>query len=218
KDRPAICNLQFAIILLSRSSTMLPRPSARGGFTLIELLVVIAIIGVLIALLVPAVQKVREASARAQCSNNMKQIGLALHGFHDTYKKFPEARDPFPFAFSPHAHLLPYVEQQQLFDTIDFTGAKGAVSTYKGINAPAASTPVAVFDCPSDVGGVVGGNGAAPGVTFGGTNYSSCVGTGNSSSGVINGDYVSGDGVFLLLPGGPVTMNAITDGTSNTAA
>jgi len=189
----------------------------RSAFTLIELLVVIAIIAVLIALLVPAVQKVREAAARAQCANNLKQIGLALHNFHDFNKKFPEARDPFPLAFSPHAHFLPYIEEQALCDQIDFTGSKGATSTYKGINAGPAATPVSGFVCPSDVGRVIGGNGATPGVVFGGTNYSSCVGTGASSSGVLNGDYVSGDGVFLLVPGGPITMNAITDGTSNTA-
>ncbi len=189
----------------------------RCAFTLIELLVVIAIIAILIALLVPAVQKVREAAARAQCTNNLKQIGLALHGFHDQYKRFPEARDPFPLAFSPQAHLLPYLEQPALVQMIDFTGANGATSTYKGINATAAATPVAGFNCPSDNGNVPGGNGATPGVVFGGTNYSSCTGTGASSSGVLNGDYVSGDGVFLLLPGGPIRMTSITDGTSNTA-
>jgi prepilin-type N-terminal cleavage/methylation domain-containing protein/prepilin-type processing-associated H-X9-DG protein len=189
----------------------------RNAFTLIELLVVIAIIAVLIGLLLPAVQKVREAAARMKCTNNLKQIGLALHGYHDAYQYFPEARDAYPLCFSPHAHILPFVEQQNLYNLIDFTGANGATSTYKGVNSAAAQVPVSTFTCPSDVGAVVGGNGAVAGLTFGGTNYVSCVGTGNSSSGVVNGDYVSGDGVFLLTPGGPTAIKNITDGTSNTA-
>jgi prepilin-type N-terminal cleavage/methylation domain-containing protein len=190
----------------------------RRAFTLIELLVVIAIIGILIALLLPAVQKVREAAKRARCSSNLHQIGLALHSYHDVMGVFPNARDPYPLSFSVHAHLLPFLEQDNLYRLIDFTGANGATSTYKGVNALPADTPVPVYSCPSDVGAVLGGNGAVAGVTFGGTNYVSCVGTGASSSGVTNGDYVSGDGVFRLVPGGPTAMKDITDGLSNTAA
>lgn len=187
----------------------------RRAFTLIELLVVIAIIGVLIGLLLPAVQKVREAASRMKCQNNLRQFGVALNAYHDVAGAFPGTRDPFPLAFSAHTYLLQSLEQNNVFKLIDF-GANGATSTYKGTNAAAAASPVPIFSCPSDIGSVMGGNGATPGVVFGGTNYVSCVGTGASSSGVINGDYVSGDGVFLLTH--PIRIADILDGTSTTAA
>ncbi len=89
------------------------------GFTLIELLVVIAIIAILIALLVPAVQKVREAAARAQCQNNMKQIGLALHAYHDTYKKFPRGQTGGSINVPNWRVLIfPYLEQAPLYKAI----------------------------------------------------------------------------------------------------
>jgi prepilin-type N-terminal cleavage/methylation domain-containing protein/prepilin-type processing-associated H-X9-DG protein len=174
----------------------------RSAFTLIELLVVIAIVAVLIGLLLPAVQKVREAASRMSCSNNLKQIGIALHSHHDTYKSFPAGRDPWPKPFSPHAHLLPFIEQENLQNLIDFNSP-----TSTGPNATAAVTPVKTFQCPSDPA-----SGRVPGSTYAGTNYVANVGTGT----VNYGDYTVGDGVFLLNR--PIGFRDLTDGSSNTVA
>ncbi|MHB8865299.1 MAG: DUF1559 family PulG-like putative transporter [Pirellulaceae bacterium] len=103
----------------------------RLAFTLVELLVVIAIIGVLVALLLPAVQAAREAARRMQCSNNLKQIGLALHNYHDTFKTFPDTYCGVPDAWnaawaagtyrgSVKVRLLPFIEQQPIYDAINF--------------------------------------------------------------------------------------------------
>jgi prepilin-type N-terminal cleavage/methylation domain-containing protein len=184
----------------------------RPGFTLIELLVVIAIIAILIGLLLPAVQKVREAAARTQCSNNLKQLGVALHSYHDALGTFPGARDPWPAPFSAQAHLLSFVEQANLQNLVNFHPPPGPGDlTFTGVNAAAAGYVVKLFLCPSD------GNGPkVPGSIYGANSYVCNVGTGLSSTGILNGDYVTGDGTFLLTH--PLRFADITDGTSNTAA
>jgi prepilin-type N-terminal cleavage/methylation domain-containing protein/prepilin-type processing-associated H-X9-DG protein len=134
----------------------MPRPPdsrKRPGFTLIELLVVIAIIAVLIALLLAAVQKVREAASRLACENNLKQLGLALHSFHDTHKKFPPGHvdGPCPEVGVTKAvyhgwgpFILPYIEQQPLANRYSLD-----VNHYDWPNEPVVSKHLKIFQCPS---------------------------------------------------------------------
>ncbi len=142
---------------------MVRKLRGRRGFTLVELLVVIAIIGILVALLLPAVQAAREAARRKSCSNNLKQIGLALHNYHDTYKTFPPDAIWFgtqgstlnsPRHYTWIALLLPYVEQTPLHDAIDFK-LPGYNQQIPGLGAGATtaalqSVVLDSFICPSD--------------------------------------------------------------------
>jgi len=134
--------------------------SRNRGFTLVELLVVIAIIGVLIALLLPAIQQAREAARRATCVNNLKQIGLAFHTFHDARKKFPPAatRDSTSYqvgGWSFLIRLLPNMEYASIYDTLDIKGDNPftAVDTTKQqAGLTAATTLIGEFTCPSNSG------------------------------------------------------------------
>src|SRR5262245_27183757 len=122
--------------------------SSRRGFTLIELLVVLAIIAVLIGLLVPAVQKVRDAAARLSCANNLKQLGLALHNHHDSYGYFPSSVRPAGFTSLPRVswtiNLLPFIEQDNLRRNYDTT-----TNWSSPANLPLTSLPVKIFQCPA---------------------------------------------------------------------
>jgi prepilin-type N-terminal cleavage/methylation domain-containing protein len=184
-----------------------PLSRFRFAFTLIELLVVIAIIAILIALLVPAVQKVREAAARTQCANNLKQIGLACHSYHDTYKKLPQGwvtvQNNLPGrGWAWGTLILPYIEQAPLYKQLNPILSPPTNAPLS--SNPLAQTPIPIFMCPSDA------NSNVLNVWF--DNYS-------KSNYVCNRAlFGPGDGYNGWANGQPfnMTLVGITDGTSNT--
>jgi prepilin-type N-terminal cleavage/methylation domain-containing protein/prepilin-type processing-associated H-X9-DG protein len=180
---------------------------SRSAFTLIELLVVIAVIASLIGLLLPAVQKVREAAARAQCSNNLKQLALACHNYHHANGSLPPGRTDQ--SLSTHGFLLPYLEQDAIFRQIDFN------STWNvAVNAGPAAAVVKTFLCPADSN--------RPPPSWAGNNYRA-----NQGSGILWGlppTNPADPNFNMPAPNGPFYLNSnvkltdIKDGTSNTAA
>lgn len=179
----------------------------RTAFTLIELLVVIAIIAILIALLVPAVQKVRAAAARIQCANNLKQIGLALHNYHDNTKGFPQAYDgSLPWNAPDNANrktwmalILPFLEQDNL--------QKGGIASYQSVS-------VTVYSCPADP--LAGKLGTFTGLPPGGlTDYLAVDGSiYTNTPSALHSVGLARDGV--MFGGSRVRLTDITDGSSNT--
>lgn len=217
----------------------------RRGFTLIELLVVIAIIAVLIGLLLPAVQKVREAAARMQCQNNLKQIGLAANNYESTYGTFPPGAGVLPTVptnapagtapFTPNATttpaglgldtqrpaplvlLLSYMEQGNKYNQFDFTRSTNS----DAVNLPAHDQDVAPFLCPSDpsTATIVSGTGV-----FGRNNYMASIGANpdpthqsGDNGGMFFVEFTTAQWQQTLNRPRSVKMTGVTDGTSNTA-
>ncbi|MEM1062088.1 MAG: DUF1559 domain-containing protein [Planctomycetota bacterium] len=208
--------------------------SSRSGFTLVELLVVISIITVLVSLLLPAVQNTREAARRTSCQNNMKQLGLALHNFHDTYGRLPHlwdfgpeqaggtCRDPR----TPLSLLLPYIEQQSIYDDLGYP-APPTLSIY--IDVPPEAEQIPVFVCPGDT--------IAPGASSTHTSYAANAGTAhlpwaffcNPDTGFycewfddgnpgFDGIYDYSSGCNVRGGGDKLAFRNLTDGLSNTIA
>lgn len=218
------------------------RPTRRNsrGFTLIELLVVIAIIAILVALLLPAVQQAREAARRTQCKNNLKQIALAVHNYHDTADMFPPgyiAAPPNQSTRSLYTMILPYIEQANLYQQIDssipmFNGPTGYDAVRQAQNVALAATVIPAFLCPSSIGpttddylypaGAFGGGFPAANCTWKGgrTDYGGTSGIRGTFANLAYNNNAGADreGVFVAagVGGGTSKMRDLTDGTSNT--
>jgi prepilin-type N-terminal cleavage/methylation domain-containing protein/prepilin-type processing-associated H-X9-DG protein len=201
---------------------------SRRGFTLIELLVVIAIIAILIALLVSSVQKVRQAAARTQCQNNLKQIGLALHNFEGEHKALPPvfpatAKGAFIgivpdyfYSWSVLAQLSPYLEQTAIFNQMNLDEPMYTLPTLTVLpdNQFALQQKIAIFLCPADRMQPVGGGYGVP--VFGPVNYGACMGSGTTAGAAPYGSPWDADGIFRAKL--KTKAKEILDGLSSTVS
>lgn len=207
------------------------RSKAKLGFTLIELLVVIAIIAVLVALLLPAVQQARESARRTQCRSNLKQIGLALHNYAETYTTLPPAcvfsgRDTAPIhtaadqaGYGWGAFLLPHLDQAPLYDELNVSGLELHLLLQQANLRPLTQKILSVYRCPSDQAKDLNNQRPFSNAVYGGTNaatsnYPAVIGTiWKNSQNWINGQQ---DPFGTIWANSRVRFQDITDGTSNT--
>jgi prepilin-type N-terminal cleavage/methylation domain-containing protein/prepilin-type processing-associated H-X9-DG protein len=211
------------------SPRFLPRACRPRAFTLIELLVVIAIIAVLIALLLPAVQAAREAARRAQCVNNLKQLGLGLHNYHSATNTFPPGgctvgcNNSLWGAWSPQSMLMPYLEQQAIYNAINFACETQNSGTGTGMSISAIASRINIFLCPSSPLPAQQNYTSIPsqplnGVAYyiPGNNYFFCTGSSAMWRGDSGATYTP-NGIFSVGSAG-YGVRDILDGTANTVA